>query len=127
MSAYAKINLLSIKNSSETEGLESHFARKYIESRDIGVSLFRYAPNFQAQGAHSHKVQEEVYVVVHGSGSILLNEEAINITLWDAIRVAPEVVRTFRAGPEGLDILAIGGPKPSEGDGVRQTPHWPAS
>jgi hypothetical protein len=41
------------------------------------------------------------------------------------VRVAPEVVRAFEAGSEGLEIIAIGGPKPAEGDGVRATPSWP--
>ena len=29
----------------------------------------------------------------------------------------PEVVRAFEAGPDGLDVIAVGGPKPPEGDG----------
>lgn len=125
MSNYSKVNLLKIETPSQTEGLQAHFARKYLDSRDLGVSLFRYAPNYQAKMAHSHKIQEEAYVVVHGSGRILLNKDIVELELWDVIRVAPEVVRAFAAGPEGLDILAIGGPKPKDGDGVRQMPEWP--
>jgi mannose-6-phosphate isomerase-like protein (cupin superfamily) len=127
MSKYAKANLLEIESSSQTEGLEAHFARKYLDSRDLGVSLFRYAPNYQAKMAHSHKVQEEAYVVVHGSGRILLDKDAVELELWDVIRVAPEVVRAFEAGSDGLDILAVGGPKPKDGDGVRQVPDWPTN
>lgn len=126
MSNYSKVNLLEIEPSSKTEGLEARFARKYLDSRDLGVSLFRYAPNYQAKMAHSHKIQEEAYVVVHGSGRILLDNDAIELGLWDVVRVAPEVVRAFEAGPDGLDILAVGGPKPKDGDGVKQTPNWPA-
>jgi hypothetical protein len=35
------------------------------------------------------------------------------------------VVRAFEGGPEGLDIIAIGGPKPAEGDGVMAAAAWP--
>ena len=35
------------------------------------------------------------------------------------VRVAPEVVRAFEAGPEGLELIAVGGPKPEGGDGVQ--------
>ena len=42
------------------------------------------------------------------------------------MRVAPEVVRAFEAGPGGLELIAIGGPKPEEGDGVPGTADWPA-
>lgn len=125
MSDYSKVNLLKIDSSSQNEGLEARFARKYLDSRDLGVSMFRYAPNYQSKTAHSHKVQEEAYVVVEGSGHILLNKELITLELWDVIRVAPEVVRAFAAGPNGLTLIAVGGPKPEGGDGVKETPKWP--
>jgi hypothetical protein len=41
------------------------------------------------------------------------------------VRVAPEVVRAFEAGPDGLDIIAVGGPKPADGDGVMGAAAWP--
>lgn len=125
MSDYSKVNLLKIESSSQTEGLEARFGRKYLDSRDLGVSLFRYAPNYQGKNAHSHKIQEEAYVVVEGSGHILLNNKVEKLGLWDVIRVAPEVTRAFKAGSDGLTILAVGGPKPEGGDGVKQTPEWP--
>jgi quercetin dioxygenase-like cupin family protein len=77
--------------------------------------------------AHSHKEQEEAYVVVAGSGRILLDNQTHELLTWDVVRVAPEVVRAFEAGPDGLDIIAVGGPKPEEGDGVRATATWPSS
>lgn len=126
MSDYAKVNLLEIDNSNtETEGLDAHFSRKYLDSADLGVSLFRYAPDYMAKMAHSHKVQEEAYVVVKGSGYILLGKKKLELKQWDVVRVAPEVVRAFQAGADGLDILAVGGPKPEGGDGVRAIPQWP--
>lgn len=126
MSDYSKVNLLEVESSSKTEGLEARFARKYLGSRDLGVSLFRYAPNYKAENAHNHKVQEEAYVVVKGSGYILINKDKVELNLWDVIRVAPEVIRAFAAGPDGLEILAVGGPKPADGDGVRQPANWPS-
>ena len=65
--------------------------------------------------AHSHREQEEAYVVVAGSGRILLDDETQELRTWDVIRVAPEVVRAFEAGPDGLDIIAVGGPKTGGG------------
>jgi hypothetical protein len=34
-------------------------------------------------------------------------------------------VRAFESGPDGLDLIAVGGPKPQEGDGVRSDSPWP--
>ncbi len=56
---------------------------------------------------------------------ILLDDEIQELRIWGVIRVAPEVVRAFEAGADGLDIIAVGGPEPEEGDGVRATATWP--
>jgi hypothetical protein len=49
----------------------------------------------------------------------------LELRQWDVVRVAPEVVRAFEAGPDGLDIIAVGGPKPEGGDGVVGAAVWP--
>ena len=41
------------------------------------------------------------------------------------MRVAPVVVRAFEAGPDGLEMVAIGGPKPEGGDGQQSDSPWP--
>jgi quercetin dioxygenase-like cupin family protein len=128
MSRFATVNLLEVddSNADGATGVQARFARKHLDSRDLGVSLFRYAANLRNPIGHSHREQEEAYVVVAGFGRLLLDEEVIEVRQWDVVRVAPEVVRAFEAGPEGLDVIAIGGPKPEGGDGVRATANWPA-
>jgi quercetin dioxygenase-like cupin family protein len=127
MPSYSTVNLLDVEDSvgERAPGIEGRFGRKHLDSRDLGVSLFRYAANLRSPMAHSHREQEEAYVVVGGSGRILLDDEVHELRHWDVVRVAPEVVRAFEAGPEGLEIVAIGGPKPEEGDGVRAEAAWP--
>jgi mannose-6-phosphate isomerase-like protein (cupin superfamily) len=127
VSDYSIVNLREIDDSvgGQVEGLEARFSRTLIESRDLGVSLFSYKPGVRPPFAHSHREQEEAYVVVAGSGRIRIGDEVRDIRLWDVVRVAPEVVRGFEAGPDGLEIIAIGGPKPEEGDGVRSDAPWP--
>ena len=127
MSSYSTVNLMDIEDSvgDRVPGLEARFARKHLDSRDLGVSLFRYSPNLRSPFAHSHREQEEAYVVVSGSGRVLLDGEIVELRQWDVLRVAPAVVRAFEAGPDGLEVVAIGGPKPADGDGVRSTPDWP--
>jgi mannose-6-phosphate isomerase-like protein (cupin superfamily) len=127
MSRHAAVNLLELEDSvgDRAPGIEGRFGRKHLQSRDLGVSHFRYAPNLRSQVAHSHGEQEEVYVVVRGSGRMLLDGEVRDLHEWDAVRVAPEVVRALEAGPEGLDIIAVGGPRPEAGDGVVGDAAWP--
>jgi len=127
MTDYAIVNLLEIDDSVEgrVPGLQGRFSRKYLDSRDLGISHWRYAPNTRNPGGHSHREQEEAYVVVAGSGRVRLGDEVRDIAQWDVIRVAPAVVRAFESGPDGLDLIAVGGPKPQEGDGVRSDSPWP--
>jgi quercetin dioxygenase-like cupin family protein len=127
MSSYSTVNLLEIDDSvgDRAPGIEGRFGRKHLDSRDLGVSKFSYAPNLRSPFAHSHREQEEAYVVVAGSGRVLLDDEVIDLRQWDVLRVAPEVVRAFEAGPDGLDLVAIGGPRPDDGDGVMGPGNWP--
>jgi quercetin dioxygenase-like cupin family protein len=127
MSRYATVNLLEVEDSMDgrVPGIEGRFGRKHLDSRDLGVSLFRYGANLRNPMAHSHREQEEAYVVVAGSGRALLDDAVVELRQWDVVRVAPEVVRAFEAGPDGLDIVAVGGPKPPEGDGVLAEASWP--
>ena len=125
MSDYAIVNLLELEDGgAPVEGLEVRLGRKHLGSRDLGVSHFRYAPEVRSL-SHAHREQEEAYLVVAGSGRIRLDDEVREIARWDVIRVAPEVVRAFEAGPDGLEIVAIGGPKPEGGDGMGVDSPWP--
>ena len=127
MADYAIVNLLEIEDSvgDRVPGLEGRFGRKQLGSRDLGISHWRYAPGTRTQGGHSHREQEEAYVVVSGSGRVRLDDEVRDIRRWDVVRVAPEVVRAFESGPDGLELIAVGGPKPEGGDGVRSDSPWP--
>ncbi len=127
MSSFAIVNLLDVEDSvgDRAPGIEGRFARKHMDSRDLGISLFRYAASLRSPMAHSHKEQEEAYLIVAGSGRVLLDGEVKELRQWDVLRVAPEVVRSFEAGPDGLDIVAVGGPKPADGDGVMGAAEWP--
>src|SRR5882757_11505714 len=77
------------------EEVEARFARRYLDSDELGVSYFRYGPGFRSPVGHRHREQEEAYVVVGGSGRVRLDDEIVDLSQWDVIRVAPTVVRSF--------------------------------
>jgi quercetin dioxygenase-like cupin family protein len=103
--------------------IEARFARSQLDSEHLGVSYFRYGPGFRSPFGHSHREQEEAYVVVSGSGRMKLNDEIIELNPWDVVRVAPEVVRAIEGGPDGLEVIVVGSDRPDEGDGV-PLPDW---
>ena len=124
MSDYAVKNLLDIDNLSESEEFQIRFSRRDLDSEELGVSLLRMAPELKATDGHHHKEQEEAYVVVGGSGRIRLDDDVVELKKFDVVRVAPHVVRGLESGPEGLEVIAVGGQKPEGGDGVRDLGRW---
>ena len=127
MSAYAIVNLKDEVEDSWGErapGTEGRFARKHLESEHLGVSYLRYGPGIRSASAHSHREQEEAYVVVSGSGKVRLDDEIRELRCWDVVRVSPTTVREFEAGDDGLELIAIGSDRPDGGDGVFAPSAW---
>lgn len=104
--------------------MQWRFGRGGLGSPELGVSRFSYEPGARMPWGHRHREQEEVYVVVAGSGRAKLGDEVIDIGVWDAIRVAPAVIRSFEAGPDGLEMICIGGRKPEGRDSERFPDFW---
>jgi quercetin dioxygenase-like cupin family protein len=126
MSQYSLINLKEVEDSvgARSPEVEGRFARKHLDSRELGVSYWRYAPGFRSRMGHHHREQEEAYVVIGGSGRVKLDEDIRELRQWDVVRVAPEVVRAFEAGPDGLEMIAVGSSRPEEGDGMMVADWW---
>lgn len=126
MSDYAIKNLKEVEDSAADRGpeVEARFARKHLDSEHLGVSYFRYGPGFKAPFGHRHREQEEAYVVLSGSGRMRLDDEEIELRQWDVVRVAPQVGRAFHAGPDGLELIAIGNDRPAGGDGEFIPDFW---
>jgi mannose-6-phosphate isomerase-like protein (cupin superfamily) len=76
--------------------------------------LQRVPPGYRFPYGHTHEKQEEVYVVVRGSGRMKLDDEIVELKEWDAVRVPPGTWRGYEAGPEGLEIIVIGAPSLGE-------------
>jgi mannose-6-phosphate isomerase-like protein (cupin superfamily) len=90
--------------------LEFRLATKALELERSGLSYQCLPPNHRFPYGHTHKQQEEVYVVLRGSGRMKLDDDIVAVEEWDAVRVPPGTWRGYEAGPEGLEILVIGAP-----------------
>src|SRR2546430_2225510 len=103
MSGYTIVNLKEVEDQAPNFGLspelEARFGRVPLEAELIGLTYQRLAPNFQVPFGHTHKTQEEVYVVLSGSLRVKLGDQIEELGPWHAIRVAKETPRGFEAGP----------------------------
>ena len=110
--------LRNIKNNLEDIGskfdgaqdLEFRAATFALGLERSALSYQRIPPGYRFPYGHTHETQEEVYVVVRGSGRMKLDDEIVDLEEWDAVRVPPKTWRGYEAGPEGLEILVIGAP-----------------
>ena len=98
--------------------LEFRAATKALELEASGLSYQRVPPGYRFPYGHTHKKQEEVYVVLRGSGRMKVDGEIVELREWDAVRVPPGTWRGYEAGAEGLEIFVIGAP--SLGDSRRE-------
>jgi mannose-6-phosphate isomerase-like protein (cupin superfamily) len=94
--------------------LEFRAASKALELERSGLSYQRIPPGYRFPYGHTHMQQEEVFVVVGGSGRMKLDDQIVEVKKWDAVRVAPGTWRGYEAGPEGLEILVVGAPSLGE-------------
>ncbi|HEV7918089.1 MAG TPA: hypothetical protein VGO97_00810 [Solirubrobacterales bacterium] len=126
-------NLFELEDFAPKFGLgdaqEARFATKHLGAEQTGLAFIRIKPGQRPSLAHRHGSQEELYVVVSGSGRAKLDDDVREFAQWDVIRVAPQVTRAFEAGPGGAEILAFGVPAVSGGknDAEMVQDFWPES
>jgi mannose-6-phosphate isomerase-like protein (cupin superfamily) len=127
MSGFTIVNVKDIEDSvgDRAPGIEGRFGRKHLDSEHLGITYFRYDPGVRAPMGHSHREQEEAYIVTNGSGRIMLGDEIRDIRQWDVVRISPETVRAVEAGEQGIEFIAVGSDRPEGGDGVQTDTAWP--
>lgn len=71
------------------------------------VSINNVAPNTQTPFFHYHKQNEEVYIVLEGSGFVYADGETIKVEKGSVFRMAPSVRRCIKSEENGLSYLCI--------------------
>jgi len=124
---YTLRNVKEVDDSAPAFGMspnvEARFARKALESQQVALSYQRLQSNVRMPFGHTHATQEEIYVVLSGSGRAKLDEDVVELRQWDALRVDPETMRAVEAGADGIEFLAIGGPI-GEGNDAEMVSDW---
>jgi uncharacterized cupin superfamily protein len=130
MSEYTVVNLKEVEDQAAKSGLapdlEARFATGPLGLSNSGISYQRLAPNFRMPFGHRHEKQEEVYAVLAGGGRMKLDDEIVELNALDTVRIPADAMRCIEAGPEGIEILAIGAPNTGsvQGDVADMTPNW---
>jgi hypothetical protein len=97
--------------------MEAGFNGGFVKARaELGVTAFGFQvvqlpPNFSDYPEHDHAEsgQEEVFVALNGSGWFDIEGERVDLDGETIVRIGAETKRKVFSGPEGLQMLAIGG------------------
>jgi uncharacterized cupin superfamily protein len=124
--SYTKKNLHELEDSAVKHGLgetqEARFLRTELGTEQTGANYLRVKPGRREAFAHRHAKAEEVFVVLAGSGRVKLDDEVVDLSRLDAVRVGPGVTRCFEADADGLEVLVFGARH--EGDGEIVQDFW---
>jgi uncharacterized cupin superfamily protein len=93
--------------------------RRELGVTGLGINLLRLEPGERGR-IHAHREQEEVYVVLEGELTLVVEGEEVRVGRHEVARVAPEVRRQLvNRGAAPLRLLALGGSGEHRGrDGV---------
>jgi uncharacterized cupin superfamily protein len=105
-------------------GLEFRAAGEALGLEQSGMSYQRIPPGQRFPYGHTHRQQEEIYVVVRGGGRMKCDDEIFEVREWDAVRVPTGTWRGYEAGPDGLEILVIAAPSIDQRDDVEGVRDW---
>jgi uncharacterized cupin superfamily protein len=88
--------------------------------RDLGVTTFGLNLIVLRPGQrgriHRHQRQEEVFVVLEGRLTLVVEGDERDLATREIVRIAPHVRRQLvNRGPDTLVLLAIGGAHPHDG------------
>jgi quercetin dioxygenase-like cupin family protein len=103
----------TVANVDEVEGAGPggavRFMRKRLGAQAFGVNWFELPPDAEGiEHDESGSAQEEVNIVVKGSGCWRVEGEEVAVREGTFIRFDPGTTRCAVAGPDGLTFIAIG-------------------
>jgi mannose-6-phosphate isomerase-like protein (cupin superfamily) len=122
MSDYTITNLNDVEDSAAAAGLSFgvvRFPREALGCQQTGLAHQLYFPGRRQSFGHRHTEAEEVYYVIAGSGRVKLDDGVHDLKAQDLLRVAPQVMRSFEAGPDGLEMLVFGARHAGDGEVVQ--------
>jgi mannose-6-phosphate isomerase-like protein (cupin superfamily) len=87
------------------------FVRRELGARAFGINWFELPPHTAGrEHDESESGQEEVNVIIRGSGLYRVEGEEVPVRVGSFVRFDPTTTRQPVAGPEGLTMIAVGAP-----------------
>ena len=86
-----------------------HFVRRELGVEAFGIYWFEIPPNTEGfEHDETETQQEEVNVIVAGSGVYRIEGEDVPVSVGSFLRFDPGTTRQPIAGPEGMTMIGVG-------------------
>lgn len=97
------------RRSNQMKTLNTNLAEQ-LGATALGARMWRLEPG-QASTKHRHFEQEELYVLLEGTGRVRIGEEVLTLAPLDAMLVGPETVRQLFNDTDADQLwLVVGAP-----------------
>ncbi len=94
---------------------------KQLAARSLGARLWRLSPG-QASTRHRHDTQEELYLLLAGTGRARVDGEVLTLGALSALVVDPESVRQLFNDTDGDQLWLVVGAPPEAANTLEMTP-----
>lgn len=93
------------------EGIQFRALGRALGVSAWGMNVLNLEPGTTTYFEHDHAEngQEEVYVVLEGAGTLRAGDRESRLERGQAVRIPPDVKRSWVPGDQGLTLLALGG------------------
>jgi mannose-6-phosphate isomerase-like protein (cupin superfamily) len=86
--------------------------RAALGVESFGIQVVELPPSsgdLAPEHDHASDGQEEVYLLLEGSGELVLPDRKVSLDRETFVRVGATTRRRLRSGPDGMRVLALGG------------------
>ena len=84
-----------------------HFLRNELDSDNLGLTVLEADPGWEGkEHDHAEDGQEEIYLLMDGSGTLTIDDETVQLAPGDAVRVDPGSTRRLTFDEESTMVIA---------------------
>jgi mannose-6-phosphate isomerase-like protein (cupin superfamily) len=88
-----------------------HFLRDVLGCEELGITVLEADPGWEGKEHHHREGgHEEVYLLLEGGATLVVDGEETDLEPGDAVRVSPEATRQLYNGDEESLLVVAGAP-----------------
>jgi mannose-6-phosphate isomerase-like protein (cupin superfamily) len=105
--SYTRANYEDVEAKSDA----MHFMRDELDAENLGFTVVEAEPDWVGmEHDHADEGHEEVYYLTRGHATLVVDDDEVELSEGDAVRVSPDATRQLRNGSEESWLVVVGAP-----------------